>query len=155
MRLLALLGLLCALYAAPAHADEPDPAADLTDALYAEAVRFLGSPYRWGGEALNGVDCSGFTRQVWGRAAGVWLPHYTDAQAAASVPTDGPRFGDLVLFRFHDPKQRGTAYPHVGLVWEWREGTWWMIDSSIGGVRVRPFWPGVPYEIRRPRQSPA
>jgi cell wall-associated NlpC family hydrolase len=154
-RLLALLGLLCALYAAPAYADEPDPATALTDALYTEAVVWLGTPYRWGGVGPYAFDCSGYILRVWRDATGgaVALPHYTDALVAVTVPVapGERRFGDIVLWRFADPRQPRTRYPHAGLVF----GPDTVIEATAGGVQVSPLgrWPNP--EFRRPRQSPA
>lgn len=28
------------------------------------AMSYLGTPYQWGGESYNGIDCSGFIRQI-------------------------------------------------------------------------------------------
>ena len=44
------------------------------------AMQFRGNPYVWGGESLtNGVDCSGFTMQVY-KHFGYSLPHSSTAQ---------------------------------------------------------------------------
>ena len=44
------------------------------------ALQFVGNPYVWGGTSLtNGVDCSGFTMQVYAKY-GVYLPHSSRAQ---------------------------------------------------------------------------
>ena len=50
------------------------------------ALQFVGNRYVWGGTSLtNGIDCSGFTMQVYARY-GVGLPHH-----AASQPAYGNR----------------------------------------------------------------
>ena len=46
------------------------------------ALRQLGVPYRWGGMARRGFDCSGLVRYAWARA-GVWLPRTTYGQIRA------------------------------------------------------------------------
>ena len=44
------------------------------------ALQFVGNPYVWGGTSLTrGVDCSGFTMQVYAKY-GVYLPHSSRAQ---------------------------------------------------------------------------
>ena len=43
-------------------------------------MQFRGNPYVWGGESLtNGVDCSGFTMQVY-KHFGYSLPHSSTEQ---------------------------------------------------------------------------
>jgi cell wall-associated NlpC family hydrolase len=64
------------------------------------ALQFVGNPYVWGGTSLtNGVDCSGFTMQVYAHY-GISLPHH-----AASQPAYGRRIsasqaqpGDLFFY---------------------------------------------------------
>jgi len=35
-------------------------------ALYSEIYQWLGTPYHYGGESRNGIDCSGFSKEVYG-----------------------------------------------------------------------------------------
>ncbi len=70
----------------------------------AEAERFLGAPYLWGGRSVRGVDCSGLV-QLALNAAGLPCPRDSDMQAAALGRTlpEGtpPRRGDLVFWKGH------------------------------------------------------
>lgn len=63
------------------------------------ALSFLGVPYVWGGASRSGVDCSGLVMLAWD-AAGVYLPHYSGAQMAAStpVPVSDLQPGDLLFY---------------------------------------------------------
>ncbi len=65
------------------------------------AMRYLGTPYVWGGESPAGFDCSGLVAYVYAQV-GVSLPHYTVAQYdyadSVSVPRDQLEPGDLVFF---------------------------------------------------------
>jgi cell wall-associated NlpC family hydrolase len=63
------------------------------------AMRYLGTPYSWGGESPSGFDCSGFVRYVY-LQVGVSLPHYTGAQWNMGVPVSRSDLqpGDLVFF---------------------------------------------------------
>ena len=78
----------------------------------AVAVRFayaqLGKPYQWGASGPNSYDCSGLTMRAW-EAAGVSLPHYTEAQRQATRPVARADLqpGDLVFF--------GSPAYHMGI----------------------------------------
>ena len=73
----------------------------------AEAGRFLGVPYLWGGKSSLGLDCSALVQLVH-HAAGHRLPRDSDLQEAeagewAPLPTDpgGFRRGDLLFWPGH------------------------------------------------------
>lgn len=82
------------------HLAAPGPVADWV----AEAERFVGSPYLWGGETSDGVDCSGLIHIALQRA-GVACPRDSDMQAAAlggALSDDAaPRRGDLIFWAGH------------------------------------------------------
>ena len=65
------------------------------------AMRYLGTPYVWGGASPSGFDCSGFVMYVFAQV-GISLPHYTVAQYnypdSVSVPRNELQPGDLVFF---------------------------------------------------------
>lgn len=67
------------------------------DDLLATAGSFLGVPYLWGGTSAYGIDCSGFTQQVY-RLNGVGLDRDADQQALGGRPVDRARPGDLFFF---------------------------------------------------------
>ncbi|MEJ2503385.1 MAG: C40 family peptidase, partial [Gemmatimonadota bacterium] len=88
----------------------PDPAARSGALSSAEAAalalqtadRYVGTPYRWGGDTPDeGFDCSGFVRWVFART-GVWLPRVSSDQARAGTRVqplqDQFREGDLLFF---------------------------------------------------------
>jgi len=70
----------------------------------AQAERFLGIPYLWGGRSARGIDCSGLV-QVALLASGVAAPRDSDMQAAllgeALGPKEAARRGDLVFWTGH------------------------------------------------------
>ena len=64
-------------------------------------MQFRGNPYVWGGESLtNGVDCSGFTMQVY-KHFGYSLPHSSTAQRyeGTAVSWDEKQPGDLICYQ--------------------------------------------------------
>ena len=83
-------------------------------AALAEARKYLGTPYRWGGSTPEtGFDCSGLVQWAYAQA-GVKIPRVTDQQIAAGNGSPVRRGellpGDLVFFR--DPS--GYVH-HVGM----------------------------------------
>ncbi|OAS24756.1 peptidase P60 [Methylobacterium platani] len=84
---------------APRDAVEPD--------IAATALRFLGTPYLWGGRSSLGLDCSGLVQAALA-AAGIPAPRDSDQQEAAlgepvafGPDLAGLRRGDLVYWRGH------------------------------------------------------
>ena len=64
------------------------------------ALQFVGNPYVWGGTSLtHGVDCSGFTMQVYAKY-GVYLPHSSRAQpnCGRSISAAEAQPGDLFFY---------------------------------------------------------
>ncbi len=81
-------------------------AADLTR----NALRFLGTPYVFGGTSPSGFDCSGFVQHVFAML-GMHIPRTADAQYYAGRPVKGNlKPGDLVFFQTYAP---GPS--HVGI----------------------------------------
>jgi cell wall-associated NlpC family hydrolase len=84
--------------------------ANIANTLERSALRFLGTPYVFGGTSGYGFDCSGYTQHVFAML-GVRLPRTADAQYYAGSPAvGGPQAGDLVFFQTYEP---GPS--HVGI----------------------------------------
>lgn len=69
-------------------------------AIVAEAVRYLGTPYVWGGDGPTGWDCSGMIQWVYQQSVGIELPRVSQDQflVGASLRPDQIEAGDLVFF---------------------------------------------------------
>src|ERR671933_314695 len=67
--------------------------------IVADAERFVGVRYLWGGTSAFGFDCSGLLHLVF-KSHGVLIPRDADAQYARGtpVPRDELRPGDLVFY---------------------------------------------------------
>ena len=75
------------------------------------AKQFVGNRYVWGGVSLtNGVDCSGFTMQIY-KKYGISLPHHAASQAnyGTRVTAETIRPGDLIFY------SKGGRINHVGI----------------------------------------
>jgi len=76
------------------------PASDMGPIAARTAERFVGIPYRWGGDnVVEGMDCSGFVRAVY-NLCGVNIPRTSreQFQVGDAVGKDDLMDGDLVFF---------------------------------------------------------
>jgi cell wall-associated NlpC family hydrolase len=84
--------------------------AHLAMSLTRNAMRFLGTPYVFGGTSAGGFDCSGYVQHVFAML-GLRVPRTADEQYAAAHRILGSmRPGDLVFFQTYE---RGAS--HVGI----------------------------------------
>ena len=96
-------------YAAEAHGGETR----LREEIVRTARRYVGVPYRWGGESpQTGFDCSGLTMVVY-RLNGLDLPRSSRQQWKVGKRIDRSRLqkGDLVFFATSSSK----SVSHVGI----------------------------------------
>lgn len=72
--------------------------------LAGAALKYLGVPYRWGGESRSGMDCSGLVQRAFADI-GVKAPRTTYTQQAWSrlhrISASSARAGDLVFWPGH------------------------------------------------------
>lgn len=68
-------------------------------AIINEAMKHLGTPYRWGGTGPNAFDCSGFTQYVYRNATGIEIGRATNNQinSGREVSQSELKPGDLVF----------------------------------------------------------
>lgn len=67
--------------------------------VVAYALKFLGTPYVWGGYSTSGFDCSGFTKYVYAHHD-IYLPHSSRMQYGygVAVSRSNLKQGDLLFF---------------------------------------------------------
>ena len=95
--------------------------------LTRNAMRFIGTPYVFGGTSPSGFDCSGYTQHIFAML-GIHLPRTADAQYYAGQRIRGEMsVGDLVFFQTYEP---GPS--HVGIYL----GGGRFIHSSSHGVMI-------------------
>jgi hypothetical protein len=122
-------------------------------AVVAQAEKYLGVPYLWGGtDPAKGLDCSGFTQLIY-KNLGIDLPRTssqqaTSGQAVASLADARP--GDLLFF---DHSSSRAGIDHVGVY----IGNGKMIAAPQAGEVVKVQDVGSPTVIRRvlPQQAAA
>ncbi len=107
------------------------------------AMRYLGTPYVWGGASPAGFDCSGFVMYVFSQI-GVSLPHSSYAQYGYGSPVSLADLqpGDLVFF---DGLGHVGIYvgggsfihsPHTGDVVKISSISGWYASTFVGGRRL-------------------
>ncbi|MFD6139629.1 C40 family peptidase [Promicromonospora sp. NPDC060271] len=122
--------------AASAASSVDIPASAIGNSVISIASRYIGVPYVSGGSSPSGMDCSGFTKYVFGQL-GIELPHSSSAQAGygTQVPASQAQPGDLMWTPGHVSIYAGGNT---------------MIDASKPGTVVdfRPIWQSNPTFIR-------
>lgn len=120
------------------------------------ALRWLGTPYAWGGGdasgptygvngpgagwrdgSVVGFDCSGLALWAWAQV-GIYLPHYSgyQYQSGRHIPVSQLRPGDLVFWAY-DRSDPGTIH-HVAIYL----GGGRVVQAPQSGdvVRISPMW---------------
>ena len=82
--------------------------------LIEQAKSFIGTPYQWGGDSKQGMDCSGLIYQSF-NAIDIEVPRTTKEliQQGRKIHQNKLKPGDLVFFKTIKSKAKAT---HVGLV---------------------------------------
>lgn len=113
--------------------------------VVAEAKKYLGVPYVWGGTSPDGLDCSGLVQLVY-KNLGIDLPRVSYQQAEAGTPVASmaeAQPGDLIAW---DNSSRNNGVDHIAIY----IGDGKMIEAPRTGLDVRIIdVPSTPDVIRR------
>lgn len=86
----------------------------LKEKILMEVIKYLNTPYKYGGNSKEGIDCSAFTQTVYNKCLSVPLYRTAKQQYSEGSPVDDLsdlKFGDLVFF----DTRSGVKPGHVGI----------------------------------------
>ena len=110
--------------------------AKLRDKIVSSVLSWKGIKYKWGGQSLAGVDCSGLVQLVY-RESGLNLPRtsYEQFRVGVGIPRAKLEPGDLVFFNTN-----GAGASHVGVYL----GEGQFISATKNCVEIQsldqPYW---------------
>ncbi|MGE5680707.1 MAG: C40 family peptidase, partial [Bacillota bacterium] len=87
---------------------------DHKEKMIMEIIKYLDTPYKFGGNTAKGIDCSAFTKTVFGNTFSVELPRTAREQFQLGQEINDRselKFGDLVFFNTRKRVRPG----HVGI----------------------------------------
>ncbi len=86
----------------------------LREKMLMEIIKYLGTPYKYGGNTVDGIDCSAFTQNIYKSVLGIELERSARLQFNQGVEINEMnelKFGDLVFFNTRKRVKPG----HVGI----------------------------------------
>ena len=106
----------------------------LSATIIGEAMKYIGTPYRWGGKTPAGFDCAGFVRYVYSKFGLTLSPSApSQVREGTRLKNDEIQPGDLV---FYGGSRNRKSVGHVGLVTEVNSEGFKFVHASNTGVRV-------------------
>lgn len=107
------------------------------DSIVSDAKKFIGRPYKYGGNGPYVFDCTGFTRYIYANYG------YTLARSATGVAAQGKPIatqdlqkGDIVLY---DGRRGNHVCGHVGIFMDWDDSlhtSFHFIHAASRGVQI-------------------
>ena len=104
------------------------------DGVVHYAKAYMGTPYAYGGNTENGIDCSGLIYNAY-RQQGIRVPRTVDAlrKKGKRISVDRAKKGDIIFFR----TSRKRKLTHAGIVVSSRGGMPQFIHASTSkGVMI-------------------
>lgn len=93
---------------------EPSDSVNHKEKIIMEIIKYLDTPYKFGGNTNKGIDCSAFTKAVFGNSFSVELPRTAREQFQLGDEINDMselKFGDLIFFN----TRRRVKPGHVGI----------------------------------------
>jgi cell wall-associated NlpC family hydrolase len=118
----------------------------VSKALHKEYDKWCDTPYKYGGESLQGTDCSSLVRNVYEDAFGITLPRTSieQSQVGFKIPQNAAKEGDLVFFKINSKTR------HSGIIIG--KGKF-LHASTTEGVKISllndPYWKKKYIQTRR------
>lgn len=138
-RIIGMMIAILMISALPMMTTEAEASAKATpEAIVDYAMKFKGTPYKFGGTTPSGFDCSGYIRYVFNNF-GISLPRTSAEQysVGTAVSKSNLQKGDLVFFA--NTYKKGIS--HTGIY----VGNGNVISAESGGVEIsnintNPYW---------------
>lgn len=114
------------------HSSSSANTGNTEEKLLMEIIKFLKTPYKYGGNSMYGIDCSAFTQNVYKNAFSYPLLRSAREQFTQGYVVDnksGLKFGDLIFFN----TRRRVRPGHVGI---YIGDNYFAHASSTYGVRI-------------------
>lgn len=118
----------------------------ITQTIYEQYKKWYSTPYEYGGNSCDGIDCSALVQNVYEDGFGVTIPRDTAHQAKSGyfVKKSAVKEGDLLLFK------TGYNTRHSGVYLEYGN---FLHTSTKHGVIIsninNPYWKEKYWQARR------
>ncbi len=89
----------------------------LKEKMLMDIIKYLNTPYKWGGNSKKGIDCSAFTQKIYQQTFSIHLDRTTQEQYQEGEPVssiEDLRFGDLVFFNTRPRVRPGHVGVYIG-----------------------------------------
>ncbi len=123
-----------------------NPNSWISTALSIEYAKWDGTPYKYGGTSLKGVDCSSLIQIIYKDAFGITIPRTSKNQAKIGykIKRKDAKEGDLVFFKTgHNSRHSGILIANGKFIHS--STRYGVIISSLNN----PYWKSKYWQIRR------
>ncbi|MEI7811402.1 MAG: C40 family peptidase [Ignavibacteria bacterium] len=97
--------------------DAPSDSVNMREKIIMEIIKFLDTPYKFGGNTNKGIDCSAFTNTIFSNSFSMALPRTAREQYQLGTEVDSKdnlKFGDLIFFNTRQRVKPGHVAIYIG-----------------------------------------